>query len=140
MTLTKKIDALSAINLLKSGKNLDNVVISDLETSRIRAMDALLLAKNGYLVPDGNIVYDDNDIAYDPDFDDVEWGQPISFREFKQSLSAENGNQETTELVLKVQVQNLEMKQWLKENKEQLSLVVNGLIESMYKAEQLPKV
>jgi hypothetical protein len=137
--MTKKIDAHAALNLLKSGGTLEDVVIADLESSNIKVMDALLLAKNGYIVPDGSIVYDDDDIAYDPDFDEEEWGRPISFSQFKQTLLAENERQETTDLVVKVHVQNLEMKQWLKENKEQLNLVVNGLIESMYRAEQLPK-
>ncbi|MFZ2898938.1 MAG: hypothetical protein WA004_09965 [Saprospiraceae bacterium] len=49
-------------------------------------MDALLLAENGIVVPDGNIVYDDSDIQYDPDFDDVEWGKPFSFQEKREQL------------------------------------------------------
>lgn len=83
MTTTKKIASHAAINLLKSGRTLEDVVIADLESSKIKVMDALLLAKNGYVVPDGSIVYDDDDIAYDPDFDEEEWQKPISFSQFK---------------------------------------------------------
>jgi len=38
-------------------------------------VDALLLAENGVVIPEQNIYYDDRDIAYDPDFDDVEWSE-----------------------------------------------------------------
>jgi hypothetical protein len=46
------------IQVLKSGDNLDQVIIADLNTSKVSMIDALLLAKNGFVVPDGNIVYD----------------------------------------------------------------------------------
>ena len=76
MTKNKVLPVQSAIDLLKSGGSLDNVVISDLDSSKVNVMDALLLAKNGCLVPDGNIEYNDEQIQYDPDFDDVDWGKP----------------------------------------------------------------
>lgn len=87
--MNKQIDVRSAIDLLKSGETIDNVVISDMTTSKVMAMDALLLAKNGFIVPDGNIVYDNDQIQYDPDFDDVTWGKPIPFKQLKESLTSE---------------------------------------------------
>jgi hypothetical protein len=81
-----KITLEQAISLLKSGGQLGNLVISDLATSSVKAMDALLLAENGIAVPDGNIVYDDSDIQYDPDFDEMEWGKPFSFQEKREQL------------------------------------------------------
>ena len=137
MTMNKKIGIHAAIDLLKSGGNIDKVIISDLTTSKVKAMDALLLAENGCLVPDGNIVYDDDQIQYDSDFDDVTWGKPVPFK----SLSSETAKQlsDTTELVFKLQIKSADMKQWLSQNREQLNLVVSSLLESMYKAERLPK-
>ena len=86
MTPGNKISIQKAIDILKSGGNLGESIISDLGTSRVKAMDAFLLAKNGFIVPDGNIVYDDNDIKYDPDFDEVEWGKPVPFKQMEKSL------------------------------------------------------
>ena len=79
--MTKEINIEAALDLLKSGGNLDQVTIVDLATSKIRMMDALLLARNGHTVPDGNVIYDDNQIQYDPDFDDMSWGKPIPFKQ-----------------------------------------------------------
>jgi hypothetical protein len=141
MATPKKIDVRTAIDLLKSGGNLDKVVITDLPTSKVRAMDALLLAKNGCIVPDGNIVYDDGHVQQDPDFDDTHWGSPIPFKRLKETLLSKASEQtsETTELVVKLRVQSLDMRQWLTENNAQLNLIINGLIENMYKADRLQK-
>jgi hypothetical protein len=95
--MNKQIDVRSAIDLLKSGETIDNVVISDMTTSKVMAMDALLLAKNGFIVPDGNIVYDDDQVQYDPDFDDVTWGKPIPFKQLKESLTSEIAIQHASE-------------------------------------------
>lgn len=81
-----KITLKQAISLLKSGNQLGNRVISDLATSKVKAMDALLLAEHGIAAPDSKIVYDDSDIQYDPDFDEMEWGKPFSFQEKREQL------------------------------------------------------
>lgn len=122
-----------AIDLIKSGGHLDQVVIADLETSRVGVADALLLAENGFIVPDGNIVYDDAQVQYDPDFDDVAWGQPVPFRQIKQALES-NGNAEYT---IKLQVKNADMLPWLVSHGAQINLVVSGLLNSMYEAERM---
>lgn len=134
--MNKEISVNSAIDLLKSGGSLDQIIISDLATSKVKVMDALLLAKNGCVVPDGNIVYDDTHIQYDPDFDDLPWGQPVPFKKLKQSLESDNY---AAEVVVKLQIKNADMRQWITKNGEQINLVINGLLESMYKADKLAK-
>lgn len=129
----------SAIDLLKSGGNLDGTIISDLTTSKVRMMDALLLARNGYVVPEDNVVYDDDQIQYDPDFDDITWGKPVSFKKLKQSLESDSQLANTIELVVKLQIKSNDMKQWLAKNGDQINLVVSGLLESMYRADKLAK-
>ena len=137
--MSKELNIDSAIDLLKSGGSLDRMIISDMATSKVKMMDALLLAENGFVVPDGNIVYDDEQIQYDPDFDSMKWGQAVPFRKLKETLEVGKQPTETTELVVNLPVISAEMKQWLAKNKEQINLVVNGLLESMYKAERLSK-
>lgn len=141
MTTNRTLDVYAAIDLLKSGGSIEKMVISDLSTSKVKAMDAMLLAANGCLVPDGNIVYDDDNIQYDSDFDEVTWGSPAPFKQMKESLSSGTAQQlaETTELVVKLPIRSADMKQWLVQNRERLNLVINGLLERMYKAERLPK-
>ncbi|MBK6905313.1 MAG: hypothetical protein IPH04_21575 [Saprospirales bacterium] len=137
--MNKEINVDSAIELLKSGGNLDQIIISGLATSKVKMIDALLLAKNGCVVPDGNIVYDDDQIQYDPDFDDVTWGRPVPFKKLKQSLETDEPVNEVAEVVVKLQLKNAGMRQWLAKNEDQINLVVSGLLESMYKADKLAK-
>lgn len=93
--MTKEINVDAAIDLLKSGGKLDQITISDIATSKVQMLDALLLARNGYAVPEGNVVYDDDQIQYDPDFDDMTWGKPVSFKKLKQSLETDEQLTET---------------------------------------------
>lgn len=133
MTANHSISVQEAIDILRSGKDLDKIILSDLGNTPVKVIDALLLAENGFVVPDGNIVYDDKDIQYDPDFDEVEWGAPIPFRQFKAELS------ETEELMVKVQVKNEGMKEWLRSNRTKLDKIVSKLLEDLYQTEQLLK-
>jgi hypothetical protein len=136
MTTEHTITVAEAIALLRSGAQLGNRVISDLATSRIKAMDALLLAEHGIVVPDGNIVYDDRDIQYDPDFDEMEWGKPFSFQEKKEQLEKIASGEE---LVVRLQIKDDRMKEWLDNNRTKLDLIINKLLEDFYKTEQLLK-
>lgn len=137
--MNKELNVDSAIDLLKSGGSLDEIAISDLSTSKVQMMDALLLARNGYVVPEDNVVYDDDQIQYDPDFDDMTWGKPVPFKKLKQALETSNQLGETAELVVKLQIKSNDMKQWLAKNGDQINLVVSGLLESMYRADKLAK-
>lgn len=134
--MNKEMNVDSAIELLKSGGSLDQIIIADLETSKVRVMDALLLAQNGCVVPDGNIVYDDDQIQYDPDFDDVTWGKPVSFKKLRQSWEADEASTDATDFVIKLQVKNADMKQWLAKNEDQINSVVEEFIENMYQADK----
>jgi hypothetical protein len=138
-TMNKELDVDSAINLLKSGGKLDEIIISDLATSKVLMMDALLLARNGYIVPEDNVVYDDAQIQYDPDFDDVAWGQPVPFKKLIPSLESGDPLTEKAELVVKLQIKSADMKLWLANNEDQINMIVSGLIESMYRADKIAK-
>ena len=101
--------------------------------------DALLLARNGYIVPEDNVVYDDAQIQYDPDFDDVAWGQPVPFKKLIPSLESGDPLTEKAELVVKLQIKSADMKLWLANNEDQINMIVSGLIESMYRADKIAK-
>ncbi|MCS7036075.1 MAG: hypothetical protein RMJ33_01255 [Saprospiraceae bacterium] len=98
-------------------------------------MDALLLAENCFVVPDDNIIYEDSDIEYDPEFDEVAWGRPTSFKEAKEP----EGVSDVAELVVRVPIRNEEMKEWIAENREKMDRVMGKLLEDLYETEQLLK-
>lgn len=112
------------IEKLKSGEPFTGE-ISNLNTQTVKAKDALLLAQHGYQVPEENIVYDDSDIAYDPEFDEVNWGEPQRFYPYE----------ETFEITLSVREEA--MKAWVEENKDKLNILLQKLLEDTYQTEQL---
>lgn len=121
----------SAIDLLKSGGNLDQIIISDLAMSKVRVMDALLLAQNGCVVPDGNIVYDDDQIQYDPDFDDVSWGKPVPFKKLRQSWETDKSK---TEVSISLQE---DIRQWIEKNDVPLEQLLEKLLDDFYQAQKM---
>jgi len=136
MTTGEKINVEKAIDILRSGGNLGANTISDLETSKVKAMDALILAENGFVVPSGNIVYQDSDIQYDPDFDDVDWREPVSFHQLKNRTEE---SQAVEELVVTVQIKNEGIRAWIHANRTKIDLVVGKLLEDLYRTEKLLK-
>jgi hypothetical protein len=70
-----KLTIEQAIERARKKQSLEEVVIEDLKETQVRAVDALILAENGILIPEQNIYYSDDDIAYDPDFDEVKWSK-----------------------------------------------------------------
>ena len=70
-----KLKIEQAIQRARKNQSLEGVVIEDLKDTQVRAVDALILAEYGVVIPEQNIYYSDDDIAYDPDFDEVTWSK-----------------------------------------------------------------
>lgn len=136
MTTDNKISVETAIDILKSGKDLGGRIISNLETSKVSAMDALLLAENGFVVPDINVIYKDSDIEYDPDFDEVDWGKPVPFNQNKKRQKTPSV---VEELVVRLSIENAGMKEWLEANRKKLDPLILKLLKDLYETEKLLK-
>lgn len=135
--MSNSISTKAAIKALRSGKSLNNKTLSDLGSSVVDVIDALLLAEHGFLVPEGNIVYDDSKIAYDPDFDDADWGEPISVKEPAANLEKSKVAKDE-KLVIELSI-NPELKSWIDANDIQLEIVIRKLLTDLYKTEKLLK-
>ncbi|MBK6901576.1 MAG: SMI1/KNR4 family protein [Saprospirales bacterium] len=76
---SKSISVAEALSLLKAGNKIEEFTI-DFKGAEVKALDAFNLGKAGIQVPDEVIVYDDADVAYDPEFDNYEWSERILIR------------------------------------------------------------
>lgn len=70
-----KVKVEQAIAMARNNESLKGLVIEDLRDTQVRAVDALALAEHGIVLPEQNIYYNDEDIAYGPDFDEVDWSK-----------------------------------------------------------------
>ncbi len=120
----QKISGKAAADKLLAGESIDNydVVIDQ----PIDAMDAFHLQKQGFDVPEHLITYNDEDIAYGPEFDDHEWERtdidPVALAE--------------TPLTLTLDVP-LEVRVWLEEENINTAELLSTLLEQFYEARKL---
>jgi hypothetical protein len=135
-----KVGIEEAIAMANDGQSLEGIIIEGLNDSQIKAMDALMLARHGIVIPEQNIYYDDSEIAYDEDFDDVEWSkEPIKLSFEEKAALANRGFQDNDkeEISLKIAVSDKEVKQWIKINQQKVEKIISGLIVDLYKTKKV---
>ncbi|MBV6426182.1 MAG: hypothetical protein KIPDCIKN_00693 [Haliscomenobacter sp.] len=138
-----KVNVEQAIAMARNNESLKGLVIEDLGDTQVRAVDALVLAEHGILLPEQNIYYNEEDIAYDPDFDEVEWSkEPLKMTwEEKIQLAekiARNGGSDE-EISVKVKITDHEVRQWMKEHNDKIGQILGNFIVDIYKANQIIK-
>lgn len=127
-----------ALAMVKNGESLKGAVLEDVDTVQVSVRDALSLAWAGIVVPEQNVFYDDDEIAYDEEIDEVKWSTEnlnLSWEE-KAKLFKQSKPQPVT---LDISTNDLEIDTWLSENRERLSEVIKPIIKSLYQAEKLMK-
>jgi hypothetical protein len=105
------------ISLLKAGEKPDSYKVVFNE-AKVEALDAILLGKNGFLVPEELIWYDDESINYDDDpgltEDDIEAGRLVRVMTLKVPVDKEVAN-------------------WIKKEKIDINQLAAGLIKRFYR-------
>lgn len=136
--MTKRIKTSEALELMKEGTSVGGFVLSDVETQQLGFRDALLLAENGFVVPSGNIVYDDADIEYDADFDEVEWrGEPTNLQDFLVSKGITHQAETDTAISIEIAVEDQAVRHWLEKNSPKLKRIVEKLVIDLYHTDQI---
>jgi hypothetical protein len=133
-----KVKIQQAIEMAKNNVSLKGLVIEDLNDKQVDVVDALALAKQGIVLPEANIYYDDEKIAHDPDFDDTEWSkQPIKMTwEEKFELAEKIAKYEVAdeEITVKIRVSDRKIHQWVSENFEKMGPILSNFVIDIYKA------
>ena len=134
-----------ALAMIKNGESLKGVVLEDLDAVQVSARDALSLARFGIVIPEQNVFYDDADIEYDEDIDEVEWSNEnlnLSWEEKAKLFSKpkqEGTKNNLKPVTLEITTNDLEVDTWLRENRERLSEVIKPIIKSLFEAEKMIK-
>lgn len=138
-----KVKVEQAIAMARNNESLRGLVIEDLKDTQVRAVDALALAEHGIVLPEQNIYYNDEDIAYDPDFDEVDWSkEPLQMTWEEKMQLAEKMEKNTLgdeEISVIIKIPDRQVRQWAKENNEQMGQILGNFIVDIYKANQIIK-
>lgn len=124
MKNSKNISVAEALKRLKDGKKLKGVAI-DFKGEKVKALEAFKLGRAGIDVPDEVIVYDDADVAYDPDFDDYEW-QRTDIDPLKERLT------------VNIEIEK-DVKTWIQKNGIEIDHLLEKLIHDFYSSNQMIK-
>jgi hypothetical protein len=118
------INQMQAIDLLKREVALDSYEIK-FDATPVEALDAFLLRKNGVLIPDNLVYYDDDaiDFSDDPDLTD----EDLATSKIKWLVRAELSLDE-------------EVKVWIHEERINLDELLSNLVTAFYKnVKSIPK-
>ena len=136
-----KVKIQKAIEMAKNNESLKGLVIEDLDGTQVDAVDAMALAKQGVVIPEVNIYYDDEKIVYDSDFDDVEWTQqPINMtweEKFKLAERIAKNEAPDEEISVMIRVSDRKIHQWVSENFEKMGPILSNFIVDIYKANSI---
>ena len=112
----ESINQKTAIELLKQGKNISSYKVSFDET-KIEALDVILLGKNGVMVPEELIYYDDDQINFedDPDIEEEDFETGKLIRVINAEIPVDK-----------------EISDWIKEEKINVNNLLSNLIKSFY--------
>lgn len=138
-----KLKIEQAIDMARKNESLEGVVIEDLKETQVRAVDALILAEYGIVIPEQNIYYSDEDITYDPDFDEVKWNEePLKMtwdEKMRLAEEIEKNNKKEEEITVKLNISDQEVRQWVNENYDKMGQILGNFIVDIYKANKIIK-
>ena len=115
-----KISVSEALRKLEAGESVTDCSI-DFDRIKVEAIDVMKLSKGGIEVPETAIYYDDDDIAFDEDFES-DW------------VKIDTTNQSKTEVRITLQD---DIKQWIKDNHIPLDQLMEKLLEGFYRAQKM---
>lgn len=116
-----KISVSEALQKLEAGESVTDYSI-DFDRIKVEALDVMKLSKGGIVVPESAIYYNDDDIAYDEDFEG-DW--------VKVNTPA-NGSRTEVKITL-----DNDVRQWVEANNVQLDQLLEKLLDSFYKTQKL---
>ena len=142
-----KLKIEQAIEMARKNQSLEGAVIEDLKETQVRAVDALILAEHGIVIPEQNIYYSDEEIAYDPDFDEVKWSEEPLRMTWEEKIKMFEGQEvkrkaphrKENELTVKIEISDQEVREWVKKNQKKLGQLLGGLITDLYKVRTITK-
>lgn len=131
--MSKILETKEVIDLIRKGESVDGIVLSDIKEKRVRFQEAMLLVENGYSIPAENILYDDSDVAYDADFDEVAWeGNYTNLQGMLLSEGVLEAKDSVDPITIELFIEDKEIKDWLLENTTKLKAVVQKLVVDLY--------
>ena len=132
-----------AVERVNKGGNLEGVMLDERSIKQVNVRDALVLSRGGIVIPEQNIYYDDADIEYDEDIDELVITSGIvqlSWEEkAKRAAEYQEQYREAKETLLDLATQKPEIDDWIANNKQKLENLLKPIVIDLFRAEKLIK-
>jgi adenine-specific DNA methylase len=133
-TLTVK----EAVDRVNSGQNLEGVHLDKESLKQVNVRDAMILNSGGIVVPEENLYYDDNDIVYDEEIDELVIGEEITGLSWEEKINRFQNYQNTNEdISINLSTQDQEFNKWIEMNKGFLEKVLRPIVKNLFDVENL---
>ncbi len=130
-----------AVEWVNSGKSLEGVVLDERTLQQVNVRDALVLARGGIVIPEQNIYYNDEEIEYDEDIDELVLTSGIvrlSWEE-KAKKAEEYSKKKKRTITVDIATQKPEIDDWIAKNRHKLALILRPIVISLFNAEKTGK-
>ena len=129
-----------AVERVNNGNNLKGIILDKESMQRVNVRDAMVLNRGGIVVPEENLYYDDNDIEYDEEIDELIIGDEITHLSWEEKAKKFEEASSTQESIrINISTKKPEIDSWIEENKGRLEEVLKPIVISLFNAEKMIK-
>lgn len=134
----KVLTVKEAVEWVNRGNNLEGVVLDESTIKQVNVRDAMVLAKGGIVIPEQNIYYNDDEIEYDEDIDElVITGGIVKLSwEEKARRAKEYSEKGKKEVMVDLSTQKPEIDDWIAKNREKVEKLLKPIVISLFNAEK----
>lgn len=132
-----------AVEWVNSGNNLENVILDESTIKQVNVRDAMVLARGGIVIPEQNIYYNDEEIEYDEDIDELVIKEGIVKLSWEEKARRAKANSKKTkkekEVMVDLSTQKPEIDDWIAKNREKIGSLLKPIVISLFNAEKTIK-
>lgn len=130
-----------AVARVHSGQKLEGVILEENSMKQVNVRDAMVLSEGGIVVPEQNIYYNDEDIEYDEEIDELVITGEITGLSWEEKAKRAQAYQQPSsqgeKVVVDLSTQQPEVDDWIRKNKQRIASLLKPIIVSLFQAEKM---
>jgi len=132
-----------AVEEINRGGDLEGVVLDESTMKQVNVRDAMVLSRGGIVIPEQNIYYNDDEIEYDEEIDELTITSGIINLSWEEKAKkAENYKQQNNQeagIMVDLSTQTPEVDDWIVKNKQKIETLLRPIVVSLFDAEKAIK-
>lgn len=129
-----------AVERVNTGDNLEGVVLDEASIQQVNVRDAMVLSRGGIIIPEQNIYYNDADIEYDEDIDELVVTSGIVKLSWEEKASRaeefSDKSKEEKKSLIDLSTYKPEIDDWISANKKKLETLLRPIVINLFNAEK----